>query len=239
MPFERKSRVKYSKPVWELMAECAAQLPDRFRFAQVQRWFEAHYPDINERTLRVHLIGLTEGPSNPNPYLAKKVPLFRRVEHGEYEVIGRVGADAPAAPPIRFDERDAERPDHLILIWSEQEQRSTPAPARDLFTSPEFAALRSAADDSGREWFVLTSEYGVLRPETVVAPFTRRMATEKPGFRRSWARWVVSKLASEVDGLEAVVVDIHADDDADDLAEVLEILGAQVRVGGPAIPSVR
>ncbi|MFT4230255.1 MAG: hypothetical protein QM602_08205 [Microbacterium sp.] len=220
--------MKYSKPVWELMAECAAWLPDRFRFAHVQRWFDAHYPDINERTLRVHVIGLTAGPSNPNPYLAKKEPLFRRVEHGEYEVIGRAGAEAAPAPPaVGAGGASGD----VLLVWHEREQRATPAPARDLFTSPQFAALRATADGSGGDWFVLTSEFGAVRPTTVVSPYPRRVGNETAGFRRAWSRWVVAKLQSELDGIEARTIEVCADDDVEDLVEVLEATGARVRVG--------
>ncbi|MCW2748677.1 MAG: hypothetical protein JWP10_1819 [Nocardioidaceae bacterium] len=91
--------VKYEKPVWELMGDCALDLPRRFRFNHVRNWFDSHYPNIDDGTLRVHLIGLTETSNNASPFLATKTPLFRRVGHGQYEVIAKAEAEEPAARP--------------------------------------------------------------------------------------------------------------------------------------------
>lgn len=224
--------MKYSKPISELMAQCAAELPDRFRFTHVQRWFDAHYPDVNERTLRGHLIGLTEGPNNPNPYLAKKEPLFRRVEHGEYEVIGRTAAHESADATAAVLPAIGTASDVVLIVWHEREQRATPAPARDLFVSPAFAALRGAAEEAGRDWFVLTSEFGTVRPDDVIPPYARRVASESPAFRRAWVRWVTAKLIADLDGIEAMTIELRAgDQDVDDLIDLLEATGARVRVG--------
>lgn len=232
----REDAVKYSRPVWVLMGECARDLPDRFRYGHVHRWFEAHYPDINERTLRVHLIGLTEGPSNPNPYLAKKPPLFRRIEHGEYEVIGRGATDhskasrsAVVAPPIL--RRDGDGNAHVLLVGFEEEQRTTPAPARDLYLAPEFESIRGSVTDEELGWFVLSSEYGLLRPDSVVSPYVKRLRAEAAPFRRTWARWVVAKLAAEIDSLDGATVELAcAEQFVEPLVELLESAGARVTV---------
>lgn len=227
--------MKYSRPVWELMGDCAGVLPDTFRFAHVQRWFDAHYPDINERTLRVHLIGLTEGVSNPNPFLAKKPPLFRRIEHGEYEVIGR--AVDIAIPDVVIAPAESSA-DHqrgpVLFVGYEDRQREMPAPARDLFLAAEFVAVRAAADGQRRPWFVITSEYGLIGPDVVVAPYGRRLARERRGFRHAWAQWVVAKAGVELGGLDELGIDIHADPDlVGSVVELLESAGARVRTFFP------
>lgn len=222
--------MRYSRPVWQLMGDCAQELPDRFRFGHVQRWFETHYPDVNERTLRVHLVGLTEGSNTPNASLAKKPPLFRRVEHGEYAVLARLPA---AATPEPADGDAGAGPDggHVLLVGHDHEQRATPAPARELFTSARFAAARAGA---AGPWFALSAEYGLLAPPVVVSPYARRLGAEPAAFRRAWARWVVAKLAVEIGELAATTVHLDAGDDVlAELVPVLESAGAIVRTADP------
>lgn len=103
MSFRESLAMKYDKPVWELMGSCALDLPGQFRFNHVRAWFDTHYPDIDDGTLRVHLIGLTASDNNASAFLATKTPLFRRVGHGHYEVIGREAGDegsvvSPSSP---------------------------------------------------------------------------------------------------------------------------------------------
>ncbi|MBC7630606.1 DUF6884 domain-containing protein [Aeromicrobium sp.] len=79
--------MKYDKPVWQIMHDCAGALPEVFRYEQVRDWFDQHYPDVNEATIRAHLIGLTEGGRTKHVQFAQRAPLFRRVARGEYRSI--------------------------------------------------------------------------------------------------------------------------------------------------------
>lgn len=79
--------VKYDRPVWQLMYECAAAMPDPFRYEDVARWFAHAYPDIGQATIRAHLVGLCEGGRPKQPQFAGRAPIFRRVSRGMYEVI--------------------------------------------------------------------------------------------------------------------------------------------------------
>lgn len=218
------------------MGECAQSLPDRFRFSHVQRWFAAYYPDINERTLRVHLIGLTEAENNPNPYLAKKPVLFRRIAHGEYEVIGRghrttePGEPDQAAPHESPPAAEMARPGPVVLIGYEHAQRTTPGRARDLFTAPEFSVARDRAEANGSPWFALSSEYGLLRPQAVISPYSRRLSGESATFRRAWARWVMAVLDSELDeDLADARIALRLEEDfVEPLSTLLESQGTQL-----------
>jgi hypothetical protein len=79
--------VKYDRPVWQIMHLCADAMPEVFRYDDVRTWFAENYPDVNEATIRAHLIGLTEGGRAKHVQFAARSPIFRRVARGEYESI--------------------------------------------------------------------------------------------------------------------------------------------------------
>jgi hypothetical protein len=93
--------VKYDRPVWQIMHECADAMPAVFRYEDVRSWFAAGYPDVNEATIRAHLIGLTEGGRAKHVQFAPRSPIFRRVARGEYEPIpvAERGEDPHATTP--------------------------------------------------------------------------------------------------------------------------------------------
>lgn len=79
--------VKYDRPVWQIMHACADAMPEVFRYEDVRGWFQSNYPDVNEATIRAHLIGLTEGGRAKHVQFAQRSPVFRRVARGEYASI--------------------------------------------------------------------------------------------------------------------------------------------------------
>lgn len=79
--------MKYDRPVWQLMYECADAMPDPFRYEDVQSWFARFYPDVGQATIRAHLVGLCEGGRPKQAQFAHRASLFRRVARGRYQVI--------------------------------------------------------------------------------------------------------------------------------------------------------
>lgn len=92
--------MKYDRPVWQLMYDCAAAMPDPFRYEDVHRWFARSYPEIGQATIRAHLVGLCEGGRPKQAQFASRAPIFRRVTRGMYEVIPegerKIDPDLPA-----------------------------------------------------------------------------------------------------------------------------------------------
>jgi hypothetical protein len=98
----------------------------------------------------------------------------------------------------------------VILLGCVQSKLDEPAPAADLFISPLFRARRAYAEHSRRRWFVLSSRYGLVRPDQEVAPYDLPMARRPVGERRDWAEQVTGQLAAELGSLRRTTFEIHA-----------------------------
>ncbi len=118
---------------------------------------------------------------------------------------------------------------HVLLLGCVQTKLEHPAPAADLFTSPLFRARRAYAERSRRRWFVLSSRYGLLPPEQVVAPYDLPQARQPVGDRNAWAEMVLAQLRTELGGFQGRTLEIHAGSAyVDPLAPTLTGLGAVV-----------
>lgn len=117
----------------------------------------------------------------------------------------------------------------VILLGCVQSKLPEAAPAADLFVSPLFRARRAYAEQSRRRWFVLSSYYGLVRPEQEIAPYDLPMARRPISERREWAEQVVTQLTAELGSLRRTTVEIHAGFAyVDPLEPLLTGLGATV-----------
>ena len=98
----------------------------------------------------------------------------------------------------------------VLLLGCVQSKLDEPAPAAELFISPLFRARRAYAERSRRRWFVLSSQYGLVRPDEEVAPYDLPMARQPILDRRDWAEQVVTQLTAELGSLKRTTVEIHA-----------------------------
>lgn len=111
--------MKYDRPVWQIMHQCAdamaaTEREQPVRYEDVRDWFSAHYPNVHEATIRAHLIGLTEGGRAKHVQFAQRSPVFRRVARGEYAAIPRAergeNPDAPTPSASRVKLFGSARP---------------------------------------------------------------------------------------------------------------------------------
>lgn len=58
--------------------------------------------------------------------------------------------------------------------------------AKDLYISDWFVKARAYVEQAGDEWFILSAEYGLVSPETVIAPYERTLNTMGIAERRAW-----------------------------------------------------
>jgi hypothetical protein len=98
----------------------------------------------------------------------------------------------------------------LILVSCATTKGDDPAPARELYVSPLFRKSRAYAERTGRPWFILSAEYGLLTPDQVIAPYERYLPATPPSYRSAWGRWVAERLDLLAGPLAGRVVEIHA-----------------------------
>ena len=84
---------------------------------------------------------------------------------------------------------DAESKALIRLVGCVKTKLPHPAAARDLYTSPLFRGRRAAIDPRTDIWFVPTAEYGLVKPETVIAPYDLALANMPVSARRDGAAW--------------------------------------------------
>jgi uncharacterized protein DUF6884/GIY-YIG catalytic domain-containing protein len=98
----------------------------------------------------------------------------------------------------------------VLLIGCVKTKLSTPAPAKDLYTSPLFARRRGYADRSRTPWFVLSSQWGLIDPAQIVAPYDMYLADQPTSYRRAWGAFVVEQLRLRHPLTAGSTVEIHA-----------------------------
>jgi hypothetical protein len=59
----------------------------------------------------------------------------------------------------------------IIVIPCGKAKQSLPSAARDLYIGTSFRLARAAAEADGRDWLILSSRYGLVAPDTVIAPY--------------------------------------------------------------------
>jgi cytoplasmic iron level regulating protein YaaA (DUF328/UPF0246 family) len=82
----------------------------------------------------------------------------------------------------------------VALASCVNQKRDTAAPARDLYLSLLFRGLRQYAETHADIWYILSAEYGVLRPEQVVKPYERTLNAMAKRDRLAWAEKVQQQL---------------------------------------------
>ena len=94
----------------------------------------------------------------------------------------------------------------LFLVSCVSRKRSQPSKAKDLYISDWFVKARAYVEHAGAEWFILSAEYGLVAPETVIAPYERTLNAMGIADRRVWASNVTRALEPKLHGVERVVI---------------------------------
>ena len=95
----------------------------------------------------------------------------------------------------------------VALVSCVKTKRSTPHPAKELYTSPLFLGLRQYAETHSEAWFILSAKYGLVDPERVLAPYEQTLNKMSVYERRRWAEDVKGELARVLPpGAEVIVL---------------------------------
>jgi hypothetical protein len=146
----------------------------------------------------VRFARVTDGAAQPG---AASAPVPRRAPM----------AQSAATRTVSPSEPDPEKP-ALVLIGCVKPKRPIPLPAKDLYNSALFARRRAYAQNSGVPWFILSSQWGLLDPEQVVAPYEMYLADQPAGYRRAWGCFVAEQLAARFPIAPGDMIEIHAGD---------------------------
>lgn len=102
----------------------------------------------------------------------------------------------------------------ILLVGCGKTKRDTsagPVAARDLYTGNLFLARRAYAESTGRPWWILSAEHGLLEAEAQVIAYDTRIIDLTPMEKRRWAAESMQAIFARV-GLLAkdVVIELHA-----------------------------
>lgn len=100
----------------------------------------------------------------------------------------------------------------VVLLGCVKSKRPSPAPARDLYTSPLFARRRAYAEGVGVPWFVLSSQWGLLHPDQVVGPYDMYLPAQPASYQRAWGEFVAEQLRVLHPVNPGDIAEIHAGD---------------------------
>ncbi|WP_220388116.1 DUF6884 domain-containing protein [Ornithinimicrobium cerasi] len=126
-----------------------------------------------------------------------------------------VAAPAGKARPAR---KRATSPDRLpapavadvVLVGCVKSKRASGAPAKDLYTSNYFAKMRAYAESTGKPWYILSAEHGLVAPDEWLEPYDCYLAKTGPAYQQEWGLKVARQLEQALGPLQGRIFDIHA-----------------------------
>lgn len=120
-----------------------------------------------------------------------------------------VRAESPriASPPVVG--RAASAPD-VVLVGCVKMKLDHAAPAEELYISPLFRKRRAFAESTGRPWFILSAQHGLIAPDHVLSPYDMRLSDQSAGYRDRWGARVVQQLEDAGVALSGKHFELHA-----------------------------
>jgi hypothetical protein len=118
------------------------------------------------------------------------------------------------------------------LVGCVKQKAASALAAEDLYTSPLFRGRRAYVRASCDRWLILSAKHGLVHPADVIAPYDETLTTASTKARQAWSARVLAALVAELDQLEGITFEIHADAAYRDfgLVDGLRERGAQVEV---------
>ena len=90
------------------------------------------------------------------------------------------------------------------LISCVGKKREGSSPAKDLYISEWFLKARRYVEDLGATWFILSAEYGLVKPDDIIEAYDKTLNNMKKPDRREWARMVSEQLQTQAPGSDFV-----------------------------------
>jgi hypothetical protein len=220
----------YDRPVSELMEDCAAEISEPFRPADVVAWFGQRYPAVKATTVRAHVIGLTANDRSRHHYqwLASKPPLFYKRGHGTLVRFDPAEHHLEGEPPDDSDVEELSDDDEVGAepVGEEQMEFALEAYLEEFILTNWQAIdwgrpLRLWEDEDGRfghqvstpvgrfDFLAVDTDTGVL----VVIELKRgRPSDQVVGQAARYMGWLRDEFAEDDEGVEGIIVAGDADD---------------------------
>lgn len=94
----------------------------------------------------------------------------------------------------------------IALLSCVKSKLAVPAAAKDLYVSNLFQSMRKYAENACDEWFVLSAEHGLLRPDQQIAPYERTLLKMPKADRTAWFERVSAQLVEALPPKAEVVI---------------------------------
>ncbi len=127
-----------------------------------------------------------------------------RYQHA-YNVLKASGASVAISKAVRC-EQSPDLVDALVLVSCVSQKLSEPAPARLLYRSEWFIKVRTLIETRKADWFILSALYGVVAPDSRIAPYNKTLNTAGVAERRAWAENVRQQLSRHLVGRRRIVI---------------------------------
>jgi hypothetical protein len=94
----------------------------------------------------------------------------------------------------------------ICLISCVRAKRDCLSPAADLYVSPWFAKAKQYARKYCEQWYILSTEHGILRPEDIVKPYEKTLNRMPKSAREIWARSVFADLKQRIEPTDQITI---------------------------------
>ena len=117
----------------------------------------------------------------------------------------------------------------VALVACVNTKKTAAAPARQLYCSDWFGKACAYANHVADEWYVLSAKYGLLAPDTVIAPFNETLERTRAATGRLWAARVPRGLSNVLEPGDRVILLAGVDYRAN-LVATIRAMGCTVEV---------
>ena len=94
----------------------------------------------------------------------------------------------------------------LVLVSCVSQKLSEPASARLLYRSEWFTKVRTLIEPQKADWFILSALYGLVAPDSRIAPYEKTLNTAGVAERRAWAENVRQQMSPHLIGRRRIVI---------------------------------
>ena len=127
-----------------------------------------------------------------------------RYQHA-YNVLKANSASVATSKPVQL-EQSLDLVGALVLVSCVSQKLSEPAPARLLYRSEWFTKVRTLIETRRADWFILSALYGLVAPDSRIAPYEKTLNTAGVAERRAWAENVRQQMSPHLIGRRRIVI---------------------------------